>query len=161
MSLIQWCCKRGSLRWLRKNQEAGRRRSREKGNQGVGDFSFITTTIFFNYFTLSFFSWLFTHGIYPHPHPRPTTHDPRPLPTSHDPQHLSTLASHTSFRGETVGDVVKCRLFSQVSFEGTSVIFSVTYFEIVVEYLNHALCYKARDIALAILRTEKYKISDA
>ena len=161
MSLIQWCCERGSLRWLRKNQEAGRRRSREKGNQGVGDFSFITTTIFFNYFTLSFFSWLFTHDIYPHPHPRPTTHDPRPLPTSHDPRHLSTLASHTSFRGETVGDVVKCWLFSQVSFDGTSVIFSVTYFEIVVEHLNHARWYKARDIALAILRTEKYKISDA
>ena len=28
--------------------------------------------------------FFFTHDIYPHPHPRPTTHDLYPLPTTHD-----------------------------------------------------------------------------
>ena len=61
----------------------GRRRSRdEKGNQGVGDFRFtnilqlfsIYFSFFFNYFTLSlFFYTFFTHDIFSHPHPRPTT----------------------------------------------------------------------------------------
>ena len=58
----------------------GRRRSREKGNQGVGDFrSIISTIFFFNYFTLSLFSILCLPTIFTHTH----THDPRPLPTTH------------------------------------------------------------------------------
>ena len=57
----------------------GRRRSRETGNQGVGDFRFITFTIFFlfffNYFTLSFFFYtFFLPTTFTHTH----THDPRP-----------------------------------------------------------------------------------
>ena len=59
----------------------GRRSRVEKGNQGVGDIRFTNILqlfsiyfFFFNYFTLSlFFYAFFTHGIYPHPHPRPTT----------------------------------------------------------------------------------------
>ena len=52
----------------------GRRRSREKGNQGLGDIRFINIsqlffTIFFNYFTLSFFPYFFPDDLYP----RPTT----------------------------------------------------------------------------------------
>ena len=57
-------------------EKSGRRqrRSREKGNQGVGDFRFINFTICFSFFVsitllYHFFS---TH-----------THDPRPLPTTH------------------------------------------------------------------------------
>ena len=82
-------------------EKSGRRqrRSREKGNQGVGDFRFINFTICFSFSVSTtllyhFFSILFfTHDIYPHPHPhpRPTTDDPRPLPTTHDPRHLATL----------------------------------------------------------------------
>ena len=67
----------------------GRRSRDEKGNQGVGDIRFTNILqlfsiyfFFFNYFTLSlFFYAFFTHDIYPHPHPRPTTHDPRHLAT--------------------------------------------------------------------------------
>ena len=42
---------------------------------------------------------------------------------------------------------------------GTSVIFSVTYFEIAVEFKSRKML-QSRYIALAILRTEKFKISD-
>ena len=67
----------------------GRRSRDEKGNQEVGDNRFTNILqlfsiyfFFFNYFTLSlFFYAFFTHDIYPHPHPRPTTHDPRHLAT--------------------------------------------------------------------------------
>ena len=55
----------------------GRRRSREKGYQGVEDFRFITFIIFSFFsqllYLIIFFYTLFTHYIYPHPHPRPTT----------------------------------------------------------------------------------------
>ena len=46
-------------------------------------FRFLNFTIFFYLFYFHFiFSLLFfTHDIYPHPHPRPTTHDPRHLAT--------------------------------------------------------------------------------
>ena len=87
------CCERGPKSHVAKEiSRRGRRRSREKGNQGVGDFLFINILqlfsiyfiIFFQLnFTLSFFSILFfTHDIYPHPGPR--THNPQPLPTTHD-----------------------------------------------------------------------------
>ena len=65
----------------------GRRRSRETGNQGVGDFRFITFTIFFFFFSIillyHFFLYFFSaHNIHPHPHPHPrpttSTHYPRP-----------------------------------------------------------------------------------
>ena len=46
-------------------------------------------------------------------------------------------------------------------FRQSSVIFSVTYFETAVEFMNRARCYKVRYIALAILLTKKFKISDA
>ena len=53
----------------------GRRRSREKGYQGVEDFRFITFIIFSFFFSILyfiiFFYTLFTHFVYPHP--RPTT----------------------------------------------------------------------------------------
>ena len=69
------------------------RRSREKGNQGVGDFRFINFTSCFSFFVLitfllyHFFSILFLPTTFTHTH----THDPRPLPTTHDPRHLATL----------------------------------------------------------------------
>ena len=49
--------------------------------------TFFYLFLFFNYFTLSlFFYTFFTHDIYPHPRPRPTTstHDLYPQPTTHD-----------------------------------------------------------------------------
>ena len=49
--------------------------------------NFFYLFLFFNYFTLSlFFYTFFTHDIYPHPRPRPTTstHDLYPRPTTHD-----------------------------------------------------------------------------
>ena len=44
--------------------------------------------IFFNYFTLSFFSILFLPTTFTHTH----TYDQRPLPTSQNPRHLATLS---------------------------------------------------------------------
>ena len=68
-------CWKGKSHVAKEKSGRGRRRSREKGYQGVEDFSFITFIIFpffFQYFTLSFFfCTLFTHYVYPHP--RPTT----------------------------------------------------------------------------------------
>ena len=92
------CCERGpkshvakeiSARWRR------RRRSREKGNLGVGDSRFINILqlfsiyfiIFSNYFTLSFFSILFLPTIFTH------THDQRPTTSTHCPRHLATLVN--------------------------------------------------------------------
>ena len=95
---LHLCCERGAKSHVAKEISGrGRTRSREKGNQGVGDFRFINILklnffylfIFFNYFALSFFSIPFlptkftrTHD----PHPRPTT-------TTHAPQHLATFVS--------------------------------------------------------------------
>ena len=65
------------------------RRSREKGNQGVGDFRFINILhfflFFFNLLRFLFFVKHFLPTTFTH------THDPRPLPTTHDPRHLATL----------------------------------------------------------------------
>ena len=36
---------------------------------------------------------------------------------------ISALVSQTSFRGETVSGVAKCRLFSQVNEQGSSIVF--------------------------------------
>ena len=69
----------------------GRRSRDEKGNQGVGDIRFTNkyftpffySFLFLNYFTLSlFFYTFFTHDIYAHPHPRPTTSTDDPRPTT-------------------------------------------------------------------------------
>ena len=88
MSFIQLCCERGAKSHVAKEISGrGRRRGRdEKGNQGVGYFHFINILqlvsiyFFFNYFTLSFF--FYTHDIYSHPHPRPTTSTHYPRPTT-------------------------------------------------------------------------------
>jgi len=65
----------------------GRRRSREKGNEGVGDFRFINILKIFifiliqlEYFTLSFFCLYFFY-------PR---HLPTPTHSTHYPRHLAT-----------------------------------------------------------------------
>ena len=77
------------------------RRSREKGNQGVGDFRFINFTSCFSFFVLitfllyHFFSILFLPTTFTHTH----THDPRPLPTTHNPRHLATPKVRSSTRG--------------------------------------------------------------
>ena len=75
----------------------GRRSRDEKGNQGVGDIRFtnilqLFSIYFFFFFQLlyfiTFFSILFfTHDIYPHSHPRPTTstYDSRPTTFSYTP----------------------------------------------------------------------------
>ena len=94
-SFIQWWCERGAKSHVSKEIEGrGRRRSRgEKGNQRVGDFSFINISQFFFLFIivvfLSFFSILFlpttfTHTHTHNPHPRPTTSTHYPRPTTHD-----------------------------------------------------------------------------
>ena len=84
------CCERGPKSHVVKEISGrGRRRSREKGNQGVGDFRFINILQLFSIYFIIFFQLLyiiiffctfFTHDIYPHP--RPTTHDLYPLPTT-------------------------------------------------------------------------------
>ena len=69
----------------------GRRRSHdEKGNQGVAGFRltnilqlfsiyfFFSITLLYHFFSIL----LFTHDIYPHPRPAPTTHDLYPRPTT-------------------------------------------------------------------------------
>ena len=44
---------------------------------------FLFISFFFQlYFTYHFFYTFFTHDIYPHPHPQPTTHDLYPRPTT-------------------------------------------------------------------------------
>ena len=72
----------------------GRRRSREKGNQGVGDFRFINILHFFLFFLkfASLFNFFVKLSFYPRhlTTPMTHTHDPRPLPTTHDPRHLGT-----------------------------------------------------------------------
>ena len=95
MSFIQSCGERG------KKSARGRRRSRdEKGNQGVRDFRFINILQLFSiyfffellYFITFFFqTFFFTHEIYPHPHPRPTTstHYPRPTTFSYTPEFVA------------------------------------------------------------------------
>ena len=97
----QWWCERGAKSHVSKEISGrGRRRSRGKGNQGVGDFRSINILHFFLFIIiiiiiiiifLSFFPYFF----YPRHLPTPTltthTHDPRPLPTTHDPRHLATL----------------------------------------------------------------------
>ena len=50
-------------------------------------------------------------------------------------------------------------LIYQTCFEGTSVILVLHILKSPLN-LNRARCYKVRYIALAILRTEKFKISD-
>ena len=50
------------------------RRSREKSNQGVGDFRFITFTIFFFFFQLLHFIIFFYTFFYPDLYPLPATH---------------------------------------------------------------------------------------
>ena len=84
--------------WKRKSHVAkeksgrGRRRCREKGNQGVGDFrSIIFYTFFLNYFSLSFF---FLYSFYPRYLPTPTT-------STHYPRHLATLSVKLSLHFET------------------------------------------------------------
>ena len=81
-------------------EKSGRRqrRSREKGNQGVGDFRYINFTIFFLFlfqllYFIIFFSILFSLTTFTH------THDPRPLPTTHNPRHLATPKVRSSTRG--------------------------------------------------------------
>ena len=70
---------------LRKYREQDRRSRGEKGNQGVGDFRFYKYfTIFFYILLLLFSHTFFTHDIYLHPQPTPTTQDLYPLPTTHD-----------------------------------------------------------------------------
>ena len=91
----QWWCERRAKSHVSKEISGrGRTRSRGvKGNQGVGDFRFINILQFFSiyyyyyYYFLSFFPYFFTHDIYPHPHPRPTTstHYPRPTTFSYTP----------------------------------------------------------------------------
>ena len=74
-----------NLHW-QEDEEAAEKRATIKR---VENFRFINILklfflYFFNYFTLSFYSYtFFTHDIYPHPHPRPTTftHYPRNLTT--------------------------------------------------------------------------------
>ena len=82
------CCERGAKSHVAKKISGrGRTRSREKGNQGVGDFRFINILqlnfsyllFFFNYFTLSFFSIPFLPTKCTH------THDPRPTTFSYTP----------------------------------------------------------------------------
>ena len=68
-------------------EKSGRRqrRSREKGNQGVGDFRYINFTIFFLFlFQLLYFIIFFLFFFHPRhsPTPTPTTHDLYPLPTT-------------------------------------------------------------------------------
>ena len=70
-------------------EKSGRwqRRSREKGNQGVGDFRFVNFTICFSFFvSISLLYHFFLFFFYPRhsPTPTPTTHDLYPLPTTHD-----------------------------------------------------------------------------
>ena len=74
-------CERGAKSHVAKEISGrGRTRSREKGNQGVGDVRFINIlqlNFFYLFFLIAllhhFFPYLFTHEIYPHP--RPTPHD--------------------------------------------------------------------------------------
>ena len=81
MSLIQWCCERGAKSHVAKEilgRGPKKLRSREKGNQGVGDSRSITFNIFVLFFILitflyHFFLYIFTHAIYPDPQPRLTT----------------------------------------------------------------------------------------
>ena len=47
----------------------------------------------------------------------------------------------------------------QAYFDGTTVIFSVTYFEIAVEFKSRAMLRSSLH-CFVILRTEKFKISD-
>ena len=57
MSFIQLCCERGPKSHMAKEiSERGRRRSREKGNQGVGDFRFINILQRFSFLFFFFFS---------------------------------------------------------------------------------------------------------
>ena len=107
MSFIQCCCERGPKSHVAQEKSGrGRRGSREKGNQGVGDFRFVNILqlflfifiiillFFFNYFTLSFFLYFFLPTTFNQTYARSThSHDqPRPL-TMHSPRHLATLPS--------------------------------------------------------------------
>ena len=92
------CCERGPKSHVTKEiSGTGRRRSREKGNQGVEGLHFKNILqLFFIYFfsiTLSFFLYFFypRHLPTPTPTPTPTTHNPRPLPTTQDPRHLGLV----------------------------------------------------------------------
>ena len=72
-------------------EKSGRRqrRSREKGNQGVGDFRYINFTIFFLFlFQLLYFIIFFLFFFHP-----------RPLPTTHNPRHLATPKVRSPTRG--------------------------------------------------------------
>ena len=61
----------------------GRRRSREKGNQGVGGFRFINILHFFYFFLIRFTFYFFVKLFFDPRHlPTPTTHDLYPLPTT-------------------------------------------------------------------------------
>ena len=103
---LQICCERGAKSHVAKEISGrGRTRSREKGNQGIGDFRFINI-LQLNFFYLFFFQLLcfiiffytfFTHEIYPHPRPKPTTQDhyPRPTTFSYTRQQSFTVKNST------------------------------------------------------------------
>ena len=97
MSLIQWCCERGAKSHVAK-EISGRGpkklRSREKGNQGVGDSRSITFKIFALFFILITFLYHFFLYIF---HPR---HLPRPSTTIHD-LYLPPTISDARFRVRT------------------------------------------------------------
>ena len=80
--------------WLRKYQEEDRKRSPEKGNQGVGDSRSITFKIFVLFFISINFLYHFFLYIF---HPR---HLPTPPTTTHDLYLLPTI-SDTRFRVRT------------------------------------------------------------
>ena len=67
--------------------------------------AFFYLFLFFNYFTLSFFSVLFLPTTLTHTHTH--THDPRPTPTTHDPR--PTTFSYTRKRYSALS--VRMRLF--------------------------------------------------
>ena len=89
--------------WLYKETSGrGRRRSREKGNQEVGDFRFINILQLFSiFFSITLLYYFFLHFIYPRHLPTSTirtgthttsTHYQRPTTFSYTPPSLLLLA---------------------------------------------------------------------
>ena len=104
MSFIQWCCERGAKSHRKRTKKPWRKRQSRSWRYSFHKYftTFFYLFLFFNYFTLSlFFYTFFTHDIYPHPHPRPTTstHYPRPTTFSYTRKLLAEVTALAHFLG--------------------------------------------------------------
>ena len=110
-------CERGAKSHVAKEiSERGRTRSREKGNQGVGDVRFINIlqlNFFYLFFLIALLHHFFPYLFYPRNLPTPTTHAPRHLATLVS-SHLLSKTVHSLRRSNVINRLLMWELLRQL-----------------------------------------------